>query len=122
VKTTTFLLAVFLLAKPLIPLVEYAVFYDYIKNELCENKEVVELQCNGKCHLAKEVAKVADSPESGSDKKQVAIESSIVFYQPVVSNVPTPTYHFVHKENISSEYKNFYSYLNTTAVFHPPRA
>ncbi|CDF77783.1 hypothetical protein BN863_710 [Formosa agariphila KMM 3901] len=121
VKTATLFLAVFLLVKPLIPLVEYAAFYDYIKNELCENKEVVEMQCNGKCHLAKEVAKMSDSPENGSDKKQVSIETMVVFYQKISEHVVTPIVFYSNKEQISSEYNLNYSYLNLDAVFHPPR-
>ena len=33
-----------MLFKPVIPVLEYIVFYDYFKNELCENKEKVELK------------------------------------------------------------------------------
>ncbi len=45
-----------MLFKPVIPILKYIVFYDYIKNELCENKDKPKLECNGKCHLAKVTA------------------------------------------------------------------
>lgn len=46
------------------PVVEYVVNYDYIVKVLCENKDRPELQCNGKCHLTKELAK-----EAGAEKQ-----------------------------------------------------
>src|SRR5690554_7517932 len=58
-----------MLFKPVIPVLEYVVFYDYIKNELCENKEIAEMECNGKCHLVKELAKASDAPENGKEKR-----------------------------------------------------
>src|SRR5690606_41102997 len=47
VKKLIVILALFMLVKPIIPVVEYVVFYDYIKNELCVNKDKPELKCNG---------------------------------------------------------------------------
>lgn len=47
-----------MLVKPAIPFLEYVINYDYIVKELCENKEKPELKCNGKCHLAKQLANV----------------------------------------------------------------
>ncbi|WP_141675570.1 hypothetical protein [Formosa haliotis] len=121
-KTATLFLALFLLLKPLIPLVEYAAFYDYIKNELCENKEIVEMKCNGKCYLAKEMAKVSDTPESGTSDKQTAFETTVVFYQNIVDTVFTPLFLDLNSEKIASNYNRSYAYLDQDAVFHPPKA
>lgn len=33
----------------------YVCNYNFYKNVLCENKDKPELQCNGKCHLVKEI-------------------------------------------------------------------
>lgn len=120
-KTATLFLALFLLLKPLIPLVEYVAFYDYIKNELCENKEIVEMKCNGKCYLAKEAAKVSDTPESGNDKKQVSFETMVVFCQKITANIFTPFVSYINKTNIYTEYNRSYTYLDKDAVFHPPK-
>ena len=46
-----------MLVKPLWPVMEYVVNYDYIANVLCENKDKPQLQCNGKCYLAKQLKK-----------------------------------------------------------------
>jgi hypothetical protein len=42
---------------PAFPIIEYLVNYEYIANELCENKDNPLLGCNGKCYLEKQVKK-----------------------------------------------------------------
>ncbi|RZJ67624.1 MAG: hypothetical protein EOO50_04915 [Flavobacterium sp.] len=61
----------FFLFKPVFPVVQYVIDYDYIATVLCVNKAKPELKCNGKCHLMKELAKASDSekPASQNDKK-----------------------------------------------------
>lgn len=57
--------------RPILPYLDYAINKDYIAEELCENKEKPELQCDGKCHLAKEVKKVSEEkPTSNKPKKK----------------------------------------------------
>lgn len=53
--------------KPIVPLLEYFIRYDYIITELCENRDKPQLQCNGKCHLNKELA---ESSSSDDQKKE----------------------------------------------------
>ena len=43
--------------QPAIPIIEYFVNYEYITNELCENKDKPTVACNGKCYLEKQVKK-----------------------------------------------------------------
>ena len=46
-----------MLVKPLWPIAEYMINYDYIVTNLCENKDRPQLQCDGKCYLSKLLAK-----------------------------------------------------------------
>tara|TARA_R110002049_G_scaffold3514_1_gene26316 strand:- start:8853 stop:9230 length:378 start_codon:yes stop_codon:yes gene_type:complete len=46
-----------MLVKPLWPVAEYIINYNYIKNVLCENLDKPMLNCDGKCYLAKQLAK-----------------------------------------------------------------
>lgn len=55
------MIALLMLIKPILPVVDYIVNYDYIANQLCENKAKPELKCNGKCHLMKELAKASEA-------------------------------------------------------------
>ncbi|UUC46001.1 hypothetical protein [Flavobacterium cerinum] len=114
------ILALFMLLKPVIPVLEYIVFYDYIKNELCENKDKPKLKCNGKCHLAKEMAKASDTPEKGNEKKHISIETSIVFYKEIEEDFGFSPLFYKYKSKISSNYDLSYSYLETDSLFRPP--
>lgn len=48
------------LVQPALPVLEYLINYDYIVNELCENREKPILTCNGKCYLGDQVEKTLD--------------------------------------------------------------
>lgn len=59
---THFLLNLYLLAlvQPALPILEYLINYDYIVNELCENKDKPIMACNGKCYLGDQLDKQLD--------------------------------------------------------------
>ncbi|QCX39488.1 hypothetical protein FF125_13960 [Aureibaculum algae] len=54
------------LIRPIVPVIDYNLNYDYIAKVLCINKDEPELKCNGKCHLAKEIKKTL--PSDNQDK------------------------------------------------------
>lgn len=78
-----------MLAKPFWPVMDYMVNYDYIVNTLCENRDKPEMNCNGKCHLSKELAKEAgaddnnplNSKTSKTEIPQVFISENISEFQ-----------------------------------------
>jgi len=109
-----------MLFKPILPIAEYVVFYDYIKNELCVNKDKPELKCNGKCHLMKELAKASDASENGKDSKHFSVETSIVFCQAINENFSFKPLFYIHKSKITSRYNLSYSSLKADSVFRPP--
>jgi hypothetical protein len=43
------------------PVINYVANYEYISEELCENKDKPELECHGKCYLQKELKKTSDN-------------------------------------------------------------
>jgi len=51
---TLYLLA---LLRSMYPVLDYYVNYDYIVEQLCENRDQPILDCNGKCYVAKEIEK-----------------------------------------------------------------
>jgi hypothetical protein len=77
---------------PLVPYVDYWLNYEQISEELCENKAQPELECNGKCHLMKEVQKTADETPQNPNKpiKPVKkIMQDVVFFSaPALTNLP----------------------------------
>lgn len=62
----------------------YQLNIDYIIDTYCINKDKPELQCNGKCHLAKQLTAVENTDDSGK-----AIMSIYDSFFPVFSeNIP----------------------------------
>ena len=59
-----YLLAMF---QPLYPILEYVIHYDYIVEELCENRDKPVLACNGKCYLGKQLTQ--DVKDSNDEPK-----------------------------------------------------
>ena len=108
-----------ILLKPLWPLVEYVVNYDYIVENLCENKEEPILKCNGKCYLSKQIAKETQKDKKESSKlKKNKFEPKIItsFSKEVVDLLFFyPTIH--NHEWISRCKFNLFS----TEVLHPPQ-
>jgi hypothetical protein len=120
VKKLVFLTALFMLLKPAIPFLEYVVNYDYIVKELCENKEKPQLQCNGKCHLKKELAKSAADEQSPADKKQNSKqEIEVLFYQETPIFFQKMPVVFTDKK-VNASYQNFYALTAIQSTFHPP--
>jgi hypothetical protein len=55
------------------PYIAYKLNYKYISTVLCENKKKPQMECNGKCHLSKELKKAAQ--EESSSKSQATGKS-----------------------------------------------
>lgn len=117
-KTSTFIMALFMLFKPLLPVLEYIVFYDYIKTELCINKENIELGCNGKCFLTQEMSKASDITP-GKEKKVSLYESTVVYCEDFIQDhllittlITLCTYPIF--------YINFYHKIFSNDILRPP--
>lgn len=108
-----------MLFKPVLPVLEYVVLYDYIKNELCVNRDKPEMECNGKCHLAKEMAKANDS-ESGSDKRFFSVEVGPVFCQSIQSDFFTLISEQIYKAKINTAQDFLADQLHLNSIFRPP--
>lgn len=106
--------------KPILPVIDYAVNYEYISKVLCINKAKPELKCNGKCHLMQELAKASDDDKPiSSDKKQ----SSNSFVDLFVTEADSFNFLFFQKsttQELNSSYANLYSHLDSYVIFHPP--
>ncbi|RYY65345.1 MAG: hypothetical protein EOO13_17340 [Chitinophagaceae bacterium] len=111
-----------MLLKPVLPVFEYAINYDYIRTVLCINKEAPAKGCNGKCHLMKELAKAAEAEKpSSSDKKNPVAETLDLFLTDAYAFTISPGYPQVRLQ-VNSFYSNLYFMQDSTQVFHPPSA
>lgn len=101
--------------RPIMPVYNYIVNYEYIVENLCENKDKPELSCNGKCYLAKELSKT----EKQSTQTVAKINTIDIF-------VPNDILSFENRSEYNpvtefiSEYINLYNSRYIFTIFHPP--
>ncbi|MDR6922856.1 MULTISPECIES: hypothetical protein [Chryseobacterium] len=112
-------LTLYMVFRPLIPLAEYAVNYDYISKVLCINKSRPEVHCNGKCYLTKELAKTNDTDSSPLNKTKTSGQKILDTYIPsgiteVITTEKIPFFNF------SFIYEEAYSFLFLKHIFRPP--
>jgi len=119
VKIATIILSLFMFFKPVLPVVEYVVLYDYIKNELCVNKDKPELECNGKCHLKKELARAADSEKEKGKTQFASAEIQLVFYQ-AISDIFSFDFFKSYRFNIKVGIETIYTFSFSNFLFRPP--
>lgn len=58
---------------PIMPVYNHVVNYDYIVENLCENKDKPELSCKGKCFLKKELSKT-EKQTTQTTAKTIALD------------------------------------------------
>lgn len=92
--------AIFL--RPILPVIDYVINYEYISTVLCENKDKPELKCCGKCHLKKELAKAseAEKPINSDKKDNSKQEVEVLFFQSIKSLVLEQIY-FQNKTSLT---------------------
>ena len=115
------IIALVMFLKPVFPVLDYLVNYDYVSTVLCENKDKPKMHCNGKCHLMKELAKEAESekPISNDKKDNSKQETEVLFYQDIKSLELSQIY-FQDKTSVYNDYSYLYFHKNDSSVFHPP--
>jgi hypothetical protein len=118
VKRLILIATFFFLFKPLFPIVDYIVNYDYISKVLCINKNAPAMACNGKCQLMRELAKAAENEKPISDKKVAARDFEILFFQQI--NEITLIQPARQCSILNVSYCNLYHYLDISSMFHPP--
>lgn len=106
--------------RPVIPVIEYNINYDYIVKVLCINKDKPELNCKGKCQLAKEIKKTLPIKTENRQPAFPVIDFDkfqLTFHKTEQSNFnffnTLNTFNFF--KNISGKTKNY-----ITSVFQPP--
>lgn len=101
------------------PILDYAVNYDYIASELCENKSQPQLECKGKCHLKNELGKASDNDSSSStEKKNFPTGIDLLFIEKINSFDFNLVIESILKKDILR--RNLYSHFNIKLLFHPP--
>lgn len=101
------------------PLVDYAVNYNFITKNLCENRQKPQLLCNGKCYLKKEIAKASEGQSKNDSRVNISgftdtfiINDDFVFLTIIDYNSEI--------SNSVSELNFSYRFNLFSDIFHPP--
>lgn len=109
----------FMLFRPLLPIVEYVVNYDYIIKELCVDKDKIENTCKGKCHLSKKMGEASEQHDPSNKPGFSYSEINSVYFlhlQPIF-NFKT---FYTLKTSAQDTYNCTYSFTELFSIFHPP--
>lgn len=79
-KHVLFIIVTLIVFRPVVPVMDYLIDYEYISTVLCINKDKPEMHCNGKCFLMQEMAKTAEDQQKEATKKLCSISFSMLFY------------------------------------------
>ena len=114
--------ALIMLVRPLWPILEYVANYDYIVEVLCENRDRPQLNCDGKCYLAKQLAeqqKDHDKNPFGEQRSKLEIQP-LVYFQPISPLVLGSA--FQENDLMISHYgDNLHGLLSQADIDHPPK-
>lgn len=93
--------------------------YEYIAANLCINKEKPKLQCNGKCHLSKQIVAALDLDDSENPFKKNQSQEVDVFCEKITFEVPLKN--LTYKRKKQPFYKNaFFLNQKQNTLFKPP--
>lgn len=120
VKRIAVIIIIILFLKPIFPVLDYVVNYDYISKVLCINKAKPELKCNGKCHLMKELAKASEDDKTNSTEKKQSTNKLIDLFVEEQDSFNFAFLIIEIKPVFNSKCRNLYSHLDSYSIFHPP--
>src|SRR5688572_249144 len=117
--STTCIFIVFLLKAMALPLIvlQYNLNKEYIANNLCENRAKPQLQCQGTCHLSKQLAKSVENSESQDTKTSVKI-ISVDCFDSITTISFDNNFFSLNTYQQPADITRILSY--TSAIFHPP--
>ncbi len=121
-KNLILFIALLTLTKPLWPVVEYVINYDFIVATLCENRDKPEMHCDGKCYLTKQLAQESESADKNPLNDKLA-KTDIP--QNIIAEIVSG-FHFESEaefsKNITTKYSsNLFPSLFVMEIPHPPR-
>jgi len=121
VKQFVFIILFSLLLKPVFPLLDYAINYEFIKTELCVNRNNTIIGCNGKCYLVKELAKASETENPmNTDKKNSVKQIFELLFFTESTNLLPEKFLFTFSNNVKNTYSDLYFYTIIQKYFHPP--
>ena len=103
--------------RPVLPLINYAVNYEYIVKNLCEKRNIPQSTCKGKCYVEKELAKTEKQSNSNQNIKIAGLD--VFLFNEILSFSDKNQFDIPVKRS-NSYYINFHSSEYLSRIFHPP--
>ena len=100
------------------PILDYAVNYQYISTQLCENRDQPELRCNGKCYIKKEILKSSENENTKESKVQITSIDAFVLNENLEFKAD-----FSVEKNVENNFQNCFNLRVKPfdeSIFHPP--
>ncbi|MDO6598162.1 hypothetical protein Q4512_14660 [Oceanihabitans sp. 2_MG-2023] len=97
----------------------YQLNIDYIVETYCVNKEKPTLQCNGKCHLAKQLQPTSNTSNSDDAISSLVEAFTFVYYNDYPSLIFNTVFLLESREK-SFFYTKNYTYKFEYSHFRPP--
>jgi len=104
--------------RPIMPFIEYEINKKYIAEVLCKNKDKLEMHCNGKCYLKKQLKKANEIPE---DQPLSAPVINIRELITLLSEIKLQCLKQIDINKTIVPYIVNYSFLFYNKIFHPPK-
>ncbi|AQS95290.1 hypothetical protein BXQ17_10490 [Polaribacter sp. BM10] len=92
---------------------------DYIIEKYCVNKDAPELQCNGKCHLAKKIAPKVNLEKDNLAGLQIVSEAFFPVYHQETENF-TAKYLDLYQNKLPSKKNSLHTFLLIKNLEQPP--
>lgn len=103
--------------RPVQPYVEYLLNQDYIAEFLCINKDKPQLQCNGKCHLAKQIEKQQEQEPFSA--LSISLENYPIGFVEIFK-IDALSHLDQSKKPTKTPYKKLYFFDYNYSAFQPP--
>lgn len=97
---------------------EFYLNQDFIAKNLCINRDKPQMQCNGKCHLKKQLTaeerKEQENPERRTDNKSEIFYANADLINNITPTVSTVSIHYYNPASIGTPIDR------VSTIFHPP--
>lgn len=105
--------------RPILPMVDYVVNYNFIVKNLCENRAKPEILCNGKCYLKKELAETSNTSNKAETIKINASAFDAFIVAETNFEVKNPSLLTLKNSKIVSHSFDILTQFSSP-IFHPP--
>jgi len=105
--------------RPVMPFIEYKINKERIAKVLCVNKDKVEMQCNGKCHLKKQLRKANN--ESSEQPLPTPTSSKTLELTTLLFERTLQCLNPIQISKTIVFYIENYQTIYINSIFHPPK-